>query len=70
MISGCLASCPSGSRRPQLVSQQPGARSVSQRAAGGTRWLPGGIGCGFRFHFPHTLHPNSRRVLASLLHGL
>lgn len=70
MISGCSASPPAGSWRPQRVSEPSRARSVSQRAACRTRRLPGGIGCGFGFHFPRTLHPNSRRSLASLLHGL
>lgn len=70
MISGCLALFPVGIWRPQRVSAQPAARSVSQRAACRKRWLPEGIGCGFIFHFPRTLHPNSRRFLALLLHGL
>lgn len=43
---------------------------VSQRTACRQRWLPEEIGCGFGFRFPHMLHPNSRRFLASLLHGL
>uniref|UniRef100_A0A8V5FT10 Uncharacterized protein n=1 Tax=Melopsittacus undulatus TaxID=13146 RepID=A0A8V5FT10_MELUD len=58
MTPGCSAFPPAGTRR---VSAQRGARSVSQRA---------GIGGGCAFRFPRTLHPDSRRSLAWLLHGL
>lgn len=72
VIAGCRASRPAGSRRP---SARSACRSAARTFRVPTRRLrnalpPAGIGRGFGFHSPRTLHPNSRRSRAWLLHGL